>query len=317
MVYDMVRSIVAMAALVATRVDGLPLWPVHNSKLPLLEECVFEGRAVLSQLVNVTAEEEANPQAMRIMCTNEASPDMILQGQTCETWGEMPGSRCTAPTSVNPDRASWLSNKYCQKTCWEMGSGYASDDCTTKVVAWMTPGCMISGKEVRVTAFLNPTNAGEIGIGDGSCEAPAKGSWQTEDPKPDVQLVHDLQNTWAVYWSFLYAGTYAICHRHHPSLPWVEQARMFLLPTSPPNCRAASKDWASCQFDESDNESMPFFDGWINEPTRRPNRCTSDCDDCIVAGGRCVCPASDCGTCGKCTEEQKVAGLCDCVDTVV
>jgi hypothetical protein len=61
-------------------------------------------------------------------CTDTPSDSMKMLGQTCADVDV--DNQCNAPHQVNADREAWIQNKYCQKTCYELGNGYIGDDCS-------------------------------------------------------------------------------------------------------------------------------------------------------------------------------------------
>jgi hypothetical protein len=53
-------------------------------------------------------------------CTNTPSAYMLHAGIKCE-WN--------MGVHYNCDNSKWVSNKFCQKTCFHLGKGYPGDNC--------------------------------------------------------------------------------------------------------------------------------------------------------------------------------------------
>lgn len=81
-----------------------------------------------------------------VVCSNTRSPWMIENGYDCETWSLL-HLRCDQ--YANPFIAYWSEeeNKFCQKSCYELGLGYEGDDCCGDLI------------EERATAPAPPTRA--------------------------------------------------------------------------------------------------------------------------------------------------------------
>lgn len=181
---------------------------------------------------------------------------------------------------------------------------------TDMVVRWVRPNCAVGGTEVRVDAFLLEYNKGELGLGERGCSAGT------------VDLRQPLNDTWAVFWFLLYPGTYTLCHRPLEGRGrWREQARIHLVEPTPQHCsqvRNASSVHGHVRCEFPQGEMQTFFDGFVNEPTEKPHRCTFDCAECLAEGGTCTCFKSGkaaldtCAACQGCPEWARSSGLCQC-----
>jgi hypothetical protein len=179
-----------------------------------------------------------------------------------------------------------------------------------KVVHWVRPQCFVSGDEVRIDAFLDQNNTGELGLADGNCGN-------------KVDLIHKLKDTWVVFWHLLYTGKYVVCHRMNQTEAWVEQTAVRLLPPTAQYCSTIFKadmpyaNYGSVRCEFPDGWMMPFYDGFISENTSKPHKCIKDCQTCLAEGGRCICHdgiGSTCGVCKlQCAVEDLIAKRCDCV----
>jgi hypothetical protein len=62
-------------------------------------------------------------------CTDIRDAWMVNNSESCTTWTWMYVNRCNAVSTINPQRERWITNKYCQQSCWSNGNGYDGDDC--------------------------------------------------------------------------------------------------------------------------------------------------------------------------------------------
>lgn len=171
-------------------------------------------------------------------------------------------------------------------------------------VLWARPHCAVAGSETRMEVFLNSTNSGELGLSIEDCAADS------------VELIHLLNDSWTESWYLLYGGSYSICHRQNPmSDDWVFNARIHLLEPTPRHCSAvrngqSTDGFVTCEFE--DDAKFMFFDGFLNEATDKPAKCTFDCETCLADGGKCKCHGSPIGgTCNVCAEQCSIADLTD------
>jgi len=180
------------------------------------------------------------------------------------------------------------------------------------VVEWVKPNCAIGGTEIRVDAFLRFRNKGEIGLGEADCKVRG------------VELKHELNNTWGVYWFLLNPGTYTICHRERVGRgKWTEQTKFYILQPTAKHCsyisdKETQNASVACEFPP--DQTIQFFDGFLNEETRKPNRCVGTCDQCLEEGGNCKCQLSKnwdhpCHKCWECEGNLTEDGLprCECI----
>lgn len=62
------------------------------------------------------------PQERQASCSDTPSPYMVSNQKQCATWAWGLKNKCR-------NDSEWISNKYCQKSCWENQRGYDGDDC--------------------------------------------------------------------------------------------------------------------------------------------------------------------------------------------
>jgi len=153
------------------------------------------------------------------------------------------------------------------------------------IVEWVNPNCAVGGIEVGVNAFLRFRNKGELGLGEADCSVRG------------VEVKHELNNTWGVYWFLLYPGTYTICHRDLVGRGrWTEQTKFHILEPTARHCsyitdKVTKEPAVSCEFPPDD--TIQFFDGFVNEPTKKPSRCVGTCEECMAEGGNCKCQKTE------------------------
>lgn len=180
------------------------------------------------------------------------------------------------------------------------------------VVKWLSPYCTISGTEQRVDVFLYEKNEGRLGLGQGGCS--------TTGGKT-IGLIHDLNDTWAVFWFLLHPGKYTICHRPSYAVRWYEEATFYLLPPTPRNCGLLTNSSAvgGVQCLLPSGFSMPYFDGFYNLMTERPDRCVHNCAECLALDGRCIChgASNSCDICAACSEADIQAQKCKCEQSII
>mmetsp|Transcript_20936 Transcript_20936/g.55447 ORF Transcript_20936/g.55447 Transcript_20936/m.55447 type:complete len:237 (+) Transcript_20936:2-712(+) len=191
------------------------------------------------------------------------------------------------------------------------------------VVKWLSPLCTVAGTEQRVDVFLHNGNEGLLGLGKGSCSV---AGGQT------INLVHELNNTWAVFWFLLHPGTYTICHRPTGAIKWYVEASFHMLPPTPRYCSfipnpdlpppvngTMANGTGAVRCELPTGVTAPYFDGFYNMPAERPDRCVHNCAGCLALGGKCICHglSGTCDVCFACSDADKKAENCVCEQSII